>query len=108
MTVNITEIVSLVQCFKSYMDNSNDTLWSLRISDHGAGIHMQKKEFLSKFIQYEINVNENSDSYPYELTSCIDEVSFFALFNTAEIIELKDTMPNQWEYIQNEIQKETA
>ena len=103
MGVNINEIVSIVQQFESHMDNSNDAVWSLNVNDRGASIHMRKKDFLAKFIDFEIRVYENEDSYPYKLISCIDGVSFFALLDTVEIAELKTTMPDQWEYIQNKI-----
>ena len=104
MTVNINEIVSIVQQFKSHMDNSNDAVWSLNVNDLEASIHVKEKVFLNKFIDFEIEINA-ADSYPYKLVSCIEGISFFALLDIVELDELKTAMSDKWEYIQNKLRK---
>ncbi|QNK89061.1 hypothetical protein H7992_04875 [Sporosarcina sp. resist] len=60
--------------------------------------------FLSEFDRFDIEVSENTD-YLFKLSKCVGDVEFNTIMTASEIVDLKNTMPDKWEYIQLQLQR---
>lgn len=100
-------VAGLIQQMDSHRDDSGGEMMGASVSCNGANVHIGKDTFLSAFNQFEIEVNEES-KYPYRLTESIGGVEFVAIFKASDIVNLKEIIPEQWEYIQKKLQGEAS
>ncbi|MEK4713437.1 hypothetical protein [Sporosarcina sp. FSL K6-5500] len=107
MTIDINEIADLVQHLQVRVEEDERNVISVDIYQRNSRVMMTPESFLAEFIDFEIKT-QNSIEYSYQISKLIGGVKFFAIMSTAEIVDLKTAMPNQWEYIQKEIQSEAA
>lgn len=105
--VSLNEIASLVQRINSHRDDANGDILAVDIGDSRSHIHMKPIPFLTEFIDFEIKTRDSA-KYPYELSSSIAGVTFKALMSASEIVDLKMTIPDQWEYISSKVQVEAV
>jgi len=103
MTVSLNEISTLVQQLESILDDSERTVISVSVSSKKSYAHLDSNTFLVEFMEFDIEVDDCPD-YPYELKAEIGGVEFIAVMSVAEIVDLKITIPDQWEYIQRKVQ----
>ena len=103
MTISLNEIASLVQRIESIIDDSENAIFSVNVSSDNTYVHLDAINFLTEFIEYDIGVDDDDD-YPYELKAEIGGVVFMAIMSTEEVVDLKESIPKQWEYIQAKVQ----
>lgn len=105
--VSLNEVAGLVQQIESHMDDSDCEILGILMDSRGSSVNLWHDTFLSEFLEFDIRVKDEPE-FPYRLSASILGVEFSTLLNAADILELKDTMPDQWEYIQNKLQVEVA
>lgn len=103
MTVSLNEVASLVQQLESIRDDSNRQIISIDIGSMGSTVQLGTEGFLTEFVDFEIVFIEHLN-YPYRLSTSIGGIEFMSLMNADEIVDLKTSMPEQWEYIQRKVQ----
>lgn len=101
--VSLNEITNLIQKLKSIMDDSKYTVIDVSVSSNNTYVHLDTITFLTEFIEFDIAVDDD-DIYPYELKAEISGVEFMAVMSAAEILDLKESIPDQWEYIWRKVQ----
>lgn len=108
MTVSLNEISNLVQQLESIIDDSDKDVINIAVSVIGGGsyVHISWTLFLSEFVDFDVVCLGEERDYSFEFTKKIFGVEFMSLMSTAEIVDLKTTMPEQWEYIQQKLQTE--
>lgn len=105
MTVSLNEIANLVTQIESIKDDSDNTVICVSIAMASTYILLESSCFLSEFVDFNIIcVKDIERKRPYELKASILGVEFATLMSSEEIVDLKITMPNQWEYIQQTLQ----
>lgn len=100
-------VAGLLQQIDSHIDDSNREIMGVSISPSGATVHIKRDTFLSAFFHFEIN-ERDSTKYPYGISESIGGVEFTAILQASEIVDLKDSIPEQWEYIQKKLQVEAS
>lgn len=105
--VSLNGIASLVQQIKSIMAASNNDILIVDIDTCNTHVQMKHIAFLVEFVEFEIRFAEGSQ-FPFELSSTINGVKFFAFMDAPRIIDLKKTIPDQFDYIQSKVQVETV
>lgn len=103
MTVSLIEVSSLIGELQSIMDDSGRIIQGIYIG-RNTFVQMEPTEFLIEFMEYEIKVDDD-ERYSFVLKSSISGVQFITVMSTAEIVELKESIPDQWEYIQRKVQQ---
>lgn len=103
-TAPLQEIASLVQQIEAIMDDSERGIMGVSVSDNRSYVHVGRATFLENFTEFEFEVLEGID-YPYEFIAEIDGVKFMALYQTGQVLELKDTHPEIWEFVQRKVQE---
>ncbi|MET3658130.1 hypothetical protein [Sporosarcina psychrophila] len=101
--VSLNEMASLVQRINSHMDDADGDIIAVDIGNSRSHIHMRHIPFLTEFINFDISTRD-SEKYPYEFSSNIGGVTFKAIISVSEVVDLKTSIPNQWEYIQRKVQ----
>jgi len=105
MTVSLNEISTLAQRIKSIINDSEHTVLSVNVSTSSTFVHLDAINFLTEFIEYDIEVDDDED-YPYEFKAKNGGVEFSAMMSVEEVVDLKESIPEQWEYIQRKVQVE--
>ncbi|WP_340742227.1 hypothetical protein [Sporosarcina sp. FSL K6-5500] len=105
--VSLNEIASLVQRINSHMDDADGDVLSFYSGHKTSIIHMKPIPYLTEFIDFGIRIRD-CDKFPYEFTSSIGGVTFLAIMSVSEVVDLKTTIPEQWEYIQSKVQVEAV
>lgn len=103
MTVSLNEISTLVQRLESILDDSENTVLGVSVSSSSTFAHLEHITFLTEFIEYQIEVSDDAD-YPYELKAKIGGVEFIAIMSAEEVVDLRESIPEQWAYIQSKVQ----
>lgn len=103
--VSLNEIASLVKQIQSLMAASDNDILIADIDTCNTHVQMKHIAFLVEFIEYEIRFIEDAQ-YPYELSSTINGVKFFAFMDARRIVGLKTTIPDQFDYITVKVQVE--
>lgn len=101
--ISLNEISTLVQRLETIIDDSERAVLSINISPGHNFVHLEAITFLTEFIEYDIEV-DGGEKYPYELKAKIGGVGFMAIMSVADVVDLKDSIPKQWEYIQAKLQ----
>lgn len=104
MTVSLNEVSSLICKLQSIMDDSGNDILHITI---GSRTHVQMKaiDFLIEFMEYEIEVDDEI-KYSFTFTAYIAGVKFVTVMSAVEVVNLKERIPAQWEYIQKKVQME--
>lgn len=103
MPVSLNVVASLVSQLDSVLDDFKHRISSIIVDGTVSQVQLNPELFLTEFVDFDITVNEEM-SYPFRLTASIGGVAFFVLLNASEIVDLKTTIPSQWEYIQRKLQ----
>lgn len=101
--VSLNEIASLVQRLLTIMSNSKRDVLGVNLGRIGDYVQLDHIAFLTEFIDFDIGVRDGMD-YPYELSSKIGDVTFYAVMFASDIIDLKTTIPEQFDYITAKVQ----
>lgn len=104
--ISLNEISSLVQRLELIIIDSEHAVLSVNVSSSNTFVHLDAINFLTEFIEYEIEVDDDED-YPYELKSKIGEIEFMAIMSAEEVVDLKESIPDQFDYIQSKVQVES-
>ena len=107
MTVSLNEISALLQQLESILDDSERTVINVNVSSTNTYVQLDSITFLIEFMEFDIEVDDSPD-YPYELKAEMGGVKFIAVMSAAEVVDLKTTIPEQWEYIQSKVQVEAV
>ena len=107
MRIELKSIVSLVQKIQWWIDDSSRDVISVTMFRDESQVHLDRVAFLSEFDSFQIRFIENEKPY-YEMTRNMGAVKFIAVISFEDIVDLKSTMPNRWDYIQKSIQMESA
>lgn len=103
--ISLNAISTLVQRLESIIVNSEHDVLGIDVSPGHTHVHLEAITFLTEFIEYDIEV-DGDENYPYELKAKIAGVKFMAMMSAADVVDLKDSIPRQWEYIQAKLQVE--
>ena len=107
MAVSLNEISALLQQLESILDDSERTVINVNVSSTNTYVQLDSITFLIEFMKFDIEVDDSPD-YPYELKAEMGGVKFIAVMSAAEVVDLKTTIPEQWEYIQSKVQVEAV
>lgn len=103
--ISLNEISTLVQRLESIIVDSEHGVFGINVNSGHTHVHLEAITFLTEFIEYDIEV-DGDENYPYELKAKIAGVKFIAMMSVADVVDLKDSIPKQWEYIQEKLQIE--
>lgn len=101
--VSLNEIALLVQQIKSCMNDSENDVLIVDIDTCHSHVQMKHIAFLIEFIDYEIKFIEDT-RFPYEVSKILNGVKFVAYMNASDIVDLKTSIPDQFDYIQSKVQ----
>lgn len=103
MTVSLNEISELLQRIDSILDDSDDTVLCVHVDPGHTFVHLEAITFMTEFIEYEIEVSDDEE-YPYDLKAKIGGVEFTAVMSASEVLDLKESIPDQFDYISSKVQ----
>lgn len=105
--ISLNETATLVQRLESIIDDSENNVLSINVSSINTFVHLDAINFLTEFIEYDIEVDDDEE-YPFEFKAKIGGIEFTAMMSAEEVVGLRDSIPEQWEYIQAKVQVELA
>lgn len=107
----VDETADLVNRLASIVDDSTTEekhggIMRIEIDESIARVLMSENLFLQSFPQriYDVGFRNVSNRYPYELKSELDGVRFIAIMGAKDVLALKDTHPDHFEYISRTLQ----
>ena len=101
----LIEMASLIQRVQKHHAENDATIFGFSASEYDRSIHVKTKPFLQNFTEFEIRIRKNV-KFMYELYVDISGVKLITLMDPVGIVDLRETMPEQWEYIQKKVQVE--
>ncbi|MEK5038936.1 hypothetical protein [Sporosarcina sp. FSL K6-3457] len=105
--VSLNKVASLVKQIQSLMAESDNDILIADIDTCNTHVQMKHIAFLVEFVEFEIRFIEDAQ-YPYELSSTINGVKFFAFMDARRIVDLKTIIPDQFDYISAKLQVEAV
>lgn len=106
----VNETADLVSRLTSVLDDSREVdehsgILGINIDSSIAQVHMSKTLFFNNFAHknYDVECNEHSE-YPYQLQIDLDGIVFFAIMDAAEVVALKNTHSDHFDYISKMVQ----
>lgn len=101
--VSLNEIASLVQRLRTIVDQSKRDVLGVHLGSFSDYVQLDNIAFLTEFIEFNITVVAD-DEFPYELISSIGGIVFCAVMSAKDIVDLKTTIPDQFDYITSKVQ----
>ncbi|MDS0320886.1 hypothetical protein [Mycobacterium tuberculosis] len=102
--VSLNEVASLASQLNAIMDDSERAIIAIEVYDGKPKITMRPNNFLSEFIEFEIEVLDNDKlTCPFRLSAKIQGATFLCVMSATEIDLLRLSMPEQSSYILNKL-----
>lgn len=102
----LNEVASIVE--ESHDRKGLGSMMHVQVNDSGdKAVHVEDSFFLESFRpKYYDVLDRDNEEYPIKLVNETDGVKFYSIFTAADVVALKDTHPDHFNYIQKELQHE--